>query len=803
MDAERWQKARTLFLAALELDDDARTSFLDGACGEDRALFDEIQGMLGGHGESRALALERRVVVATELATGTRIGAHRVVAPIGRGGMGDVYLAERDDDLYRQRVAIKVVRAGWGGGELALRFERERQILARLSHPHIAQLLDGGVMADGRPFLVMQYVEGVPITEYCDTHGLSVAARLELFGQVLDAVQFAHLNLVVHRDLKPGNILVTDDGNVKLLDFGIAKLLDPEGPREVAVTRTEVRVMTPDYAAPEQFRGAAITTVTDVYALGVLLYELLTGQRPYVLAERTPLEAERVVCEMAPRRPSTVEVDATAGASRGTTPRRLARRLRGDLDKIVMMALRKEPERRYGSVAALGEDVRRHLDDLPVRARADRLGYRLGKLLRRRRWAVMTTVVVALLIVGFAVAMTVQATRIARNAKALEAERDRVRLQVEKTTRVKTLVSDLFKVLDPDETEGTPGDRLEAASARIVDDLADQPDLQAELMDEVLTIYFNLGLYDAALDMARASLAVRETIYADADPELAWGVRRVGEALYVNSRFDEARVAYERALTLQRAALGDDDVELGRTLAQLGRLVRNGNELELADRYATEAVEILRATLGVDHADTVDALYQLAVIRARHHSHEVAEPLMREVLAVRRRTLAADDPLLAWTQVTTARFSSVLGRLDEAESLLLEALDIYRQRFVADHPDTSRAHLQLGRIHAARQEWTRAADLYRQAFESRRSSLGDEHSATLSAQLELAGALVALARYDEAETLVLDALPRRRRAYGMKHRFVRDDFETLVSLYDAWGKLAEADAARAELEALP
>ncbi|MEM1178588.1 MAG: serine/threonine-protein kinase [Acidobacteriota bacterium] len=808
MDAERWQRAQALFTEALDVEPAARAGFLEGECG-DAELVAEVLSLLAAHDGDGALEIESSLVSddgpAPDPLIGTQLGPHRLIRRLGRGGMGDVYLGERWDEQYRQRVAIKLVRPGLGG-DLASRLRTERQILARLDHPRIAPLLDGGVSADGRPYLVMPFVDGLPLTDYCQRRRPTVEQRLRLFLQVLEAVHFAHLHLVVHRDLKPGNILVTEGGDVKLLDFGIAKLLDPRAfDLATAVTRTEQRLMTPEYAAPEQIRGEAITTATDVYTLGVVLYELLAGQRPHRVTGRAPADVERLVCQTVPRRPSlavggedggapadgerpdTATVEARS-AERRTTPAKLRRRLRGDLDNIVMMALRHEPSRRYPSVEAMAEDLRRHLDGRPVTARRDTASYRLGKFVRRHRLAVAAAVAVMLLTLAFGVTTAIQLARVAEQAQALEAERDRVRLEEEKARRVKGLVGDLFKAMDPDEPGGSSSERLQVASDRLVADLADEPELQAELMDEVLTIYSNLGLYDAGVELATKSLEVRRRVFPEQDPAVAWGLLRLGEAYFLSSRFAEAEEFYREALALQRATLGPDHVDVARSLMRLSRLYRSGQNPGQSIAVAQEALDILRAHYGEWHGDVGDAWLHLALAQRYGPEPESAAPLLRRALDVQRATLGPEHPNVAWTLSTLAVSLVDGGELEEAETRLQEALQIQRRRYRDDHPDLSRTHLQLGRLYLARGELAKSEMSFREALTVRRRSLGDGHSATAAAMTQLARVLVRQGRFAEAEALLLEALPVRRSIYGTEHRFFRQSAKALADLYRTWRK---------------
>lgn len=422
MDEERYQRAKALFLEVCDLEPNEQMDILEKECAGDNELRLEVESLLVHHVGASDLIETAAAGPATRTGEDTvereRIGPYRVIYKIGEGGMGVVYLAVREDDKFKRRVAVKLLKRGMDTAAVLRRFDLERQLHAAMNHPGIARIYDGGETDDGLPYLVMEYVEGQPIDDYCDDHRLHIAERLELFGQVCLAVHYAHQNLVVHRDLKPSNILVTKDGAPKLLDFGIAKLLNPELALIVGdPTAPELRVMTPEYASPEQVRGNPITTASDVYSLGVLLYELMSGHRPYHLRSRIRAEIERVICEEEPENPSTsisrIEEDQSqppdttksitpesVAKVREGRPDRLRRRLRGDVDNIVLLAMRKEPQRRYASAKQMAEDIQRHLDGLPVIARADTFGYRSWKFVQRHRAGVAAGVIIALLLVG-------------------------------------------------------------------------------------------------------------------------------------------------------------------------------------------------------------------------------------------------------------------------------------------------------------------------------------------------------------------------------------------------------------------
>jgi eukaryotic-like serine/threonine-protein kinase len=498
MPEASWPRIKELFQSALEREPEAREAFLDEACGGDPALRREVLSLLASHHEAEGF-LEGSALQGSTW-EGRRVGAYRILGEVGRGGMGTVYRAARADDAFQKQVALKVVRGGQGSTDLANRFRAERQILARLDHPNIARLLDGGATDEGDPYLVMEYVPGRPIDVYCGERALGTAARIELFRAVCAAVQYAHQNLVVHRDLKPGNILVTEAGVPKLLDFGIAKVLADD--LTEAPTQTAFPALTPDYASPEQVRAEPVTTASDVYSLGVVLYEILTGHRPYRLRTAMPAEIVRVVCELQPEKPSTVvrriptteSTTATACPAPGTgseteDPRlqKLAGELEGDLDTIVLMALRKEPSRRYASVQELSNDLGRYLEGRPVLARPDTLAYRATKFVRRHKAAVTVAALVLLGLVGGIVATAAQA-RIAEGHR---------RKAEKRFSEVRTLArSFLFEIHDAlRDLKGSEPARetLVKRALEYLDGLAPEAGADAALLEELATSYERVG----------------------------------------------------------------------------------------------------------------------------------------------------------------------------------------------------------------------------------------------------------------------------------------------------------------------
>ena len=652
MSPDRYQQIKQIFQAVLEVETTARASYLTEACANDEELRHEVESLLTSHDDAGEFIEAPAVAALTPSdeeefvsAVGQRIGPYQVLREIGHGGMGTVYLAMRADDQFKKRVAIKLVRRGMGSDFIVRRFRHERQILASLDHPNIARLFDGGTTADGLPYFVMEYIEGLPIDEYCDQQQLATAARLELFRTVCAAVQHAHQNLVVHRDLKPGNILLTADGTPKLLDFGIAKLLNPELTGETMdVTMTGMKLMTPGYASPEQARGGTITTVSDVYSLGVVLYELLTGHRPYHVAALPPHEAMRIICEEQPSKPSTAvsknEVLTTSNSTstitpemvsrtRDSQPDKLRKRLSGDLDNIVLMAMRKEPSRRYVSVSQLAEDIRRHLSGLPVMARDDTFRYRSVKFITRHKFGVAAAMLISIALLGGMMTTLWQARK---------AER--------RFNDVRTLANSfMFEVHDAIEKlpGSTPARALLVKRAlEYLDSLAQESSSDITLQRELATayekvgqiqgdpFYANLGDINGAVQSYRKALLIRQALIQitprdeTVRAELAICFTHLGDVLGYSRNPNDGMESYHQALNLREQLVAEHSTRP--TLRE-----------ELATSYEVIG-DVLRK-----NGDSSGALEQFSKASAIYEEKVRQEPenkLARRALAVMYRKIA-------------------------------------------------------------------------------------------------------------------------------------------------------------------
>ena len=726
MSGAHWERLQELFHRALESAPDERASLLARECADDPALRAELERLLSAHDRAGGFIHEPAIAspgVALPVddepsMEGRRVGAYRLVRVLGRGGMGAVHLAERDDGGFEQRVAIKLIKRGMDSDQVLARFRAERQILASLDHPNIGRLLDGGTTEDGQPFFVMEYIDGQPIDVYADTHTLTITQRLELFLHVAAAVSYAHQQLIVHRDIKPLNLLVTADHVPKLLDFGIAKVLAPEAEAATA-TETGWRVLTPEYASPEQVEGRHATTVSDVYSLGVVLYELLTGRSPYRVKSRTPQDVATAVCTTEPDRPSAAVSGGGPPASRRTglaTDRvaatrsgsadRLRRRLRGDLDTIVLMALRKEPQRRYQSVEQLAVDIRRHLDGRPVRARPDTFRYRSGKFVRRNRLPLLAVTIVALTLVGGTVTTAWQA----RQARAAQARAERRFGDVRKLANA--LLFDYHDAIK-DLRGATPvRERLVRDALTYLDGLAREragdPALQRELASAYRRVGDvqggdpkGLGDTQGAVESYGKALQIVEELYRSDSSDVQVRQDHAALALALGSMVWErgdltaglAHARRARSLLEPLVASSPDDTDqrlrLHAAYDLLGQMSLEAGEIgqalefhhaDLRELERTRAAERrrpdVRRAISASYGHLADAQVEAADLPGALASHHKSLALREGLLAEFPDNAEYDR------QVGSSRYylADVLGRLGRWE----EALELYRTNLAAE-----------------------------------------------------------------------------------------------------------------------
>ena len=715
---------------ARELGPRERLSYVREACGADNTAIEQVL---------RALSAEERPEHAQEAGdpwstdrSGQVLWPWKLIRRLGGGGMSEVYLAERCGE-FKQLVAVKLVRPGLVSRTDYSRLRSERQILARLSHPNIARLLDGGTTDDGTPYLVMEYVDGVPIDVHCDRNRLTIRERLALFRVVCAAVHAAHQNLVIHRDLKPSNILVTKDGTLKLLDFGIAKLLEPQdAAHTVAITHAHVRVFTPGHASPEQVRGEPVTTATDVYLLGSLLYELLTGRRPFRVNQARYKEIERIICHetpplpsrvVCPRDPAEMPLAELYAHRRQSTPARLRRELEGDLDNILMMALRKEPSRRYASADELAADIRRYEAGQPVIARRDTWRYRTGKFLRRHAVAVSIAAAFVVLLAAFAATMTIQAHRIAQERSIAEQERRR-------SDEVARFLIHLFEVADPREARGeqiTAREILARGAERIDRELANQPHAQASLMETIGRVYLSLGLTDEARPQIEGSLALRRRLYAGDHPATASSLSALGKLELAEGRLEIARDLLQQSLDMNERLFGREHLAVAASLQHLGEVLKVMGEIDEAEAALRESLRLFSELEGPQSSQVASVMNELAQIMERRGDMAGAEDFYRRALQIDRRVLGDRHPQVAHNLHNLAVVLQAQGDLSGARPLFEESLALLRDVLGEEHPDTLDALGNYGRFLQATGELQRAEEVLRNALATGRKVRGENH----------------------------------------------------------------------------
>ncbi len=852
-----WNELEEILDRALELETEERSIFLNGldldaerrreldslilAAEEEPTLFDVPGKELWG-GEASSEAPET-------------VGPYRLLELLGKGGMGAVYLAERTDGVYSTRVAVKLLQGRWLDPEVVQRFRSEREILAALRHPNIARLLDGGATDDGRPYLVMEWVDGVPVDRWCETSQASVEDRLRLFVKVCGAVHTAHQNLVVHRDLKPGNILVTADGEPKLLDFGIAKLLDQAAlPRSGTETATGLTPMTPAYASPEQIAGGAVTTSTDVYALGVLLYELLSGRRPHQVAvDQGAFELLRAIREQEPTRPSQVVGSSSVESLLGLPKRKLARRLRGDVDHIVLKALEKDPIRRYPSAEQLAADLERHLDGLPVEASSAGFAYRAAKFIGRHRLAVTASALALSLLLGSLIALLLQ-------RQATFAERDRAELTTgflvsqfhdadpfaESAPRtVRALLDRSVERLGTMDAPAAVQIDLEAAMGRAylgLGELATARNLlenaiagqsrdgDREGLFQSLILLSELeveaGRPQQALDAARRamelaqgpreeSLALTRSAHAeqrrghfrDAEPlfqsaydlappggreraELQW---KMGMLLREDGRYDEAEIFLRGALELLKELWGPNHPRTTRAGLSLGILAGDRGDFDQARELLSAADHALETHLGPSHPERIAVWVHSARVERLAGDLDPAETLLRRALVALRAQTSESDPRLAEAAAEMGNLLSIRRRFDEAEPLLQEALTMRRGIHGERHPEVAESLEHMGMLHVRRGEDEQAIESFAQAYTVIAATLGPGHPLCGVYLRHQGNAWLRLERYEQA----LEVLEQ---AQGVLEPRLGSSNNHVAALHNSLGyahhQLGELDAGR-------
>jgi eukaryotic-like serine/threonine-protein kinase len=763
MDTARLQRIQGLFLEAADLPETELGAFLDTACGDDNALRAEVLAMLredaqGGSLLDGDLSQMARDILSESAASHfpKQLGPYRLLRMLGEGGMGVVFLAERDD--LGSLVAIKILRDAWLSPARRERFALEQRTLAQLNHPSIARLYDAASLPDGTPWFVMEYVEGVPITEYCRAHASSIKERLRLFRSACEAVQYAHGHAIIHRDLKPSNILVRSDGTVGLLDFGIAKQLDDLG-QPVDQTRTELRLMTPAYAAPEQLRGERVGVYTDVYALGVILYELLAGSAPFDLSSRTPAEAERIIAEKEPQRPSV--------AARSEP-------LNDDLDVLCLTAMHKDPDRRYRSTEALIRDVDHYLAGEPLEARPDTWSYRVGKFARRNRRAVIATALAVAAVAALIVFFTVRLA-MARNTAVAA---------VERMQRVQQFMLNLFSGGD---SSAGPAEGLKAVTLidrgiKEAQTLKGEPQMQTELYLTLGGIEQKLGNLPKADQRFNAALT-------PGNPQslVALGLLRVDQA-----RLDDAERLIREGLSKATAQRPRDDRAIAKATAALGKVLEAKGSYAQAIPVLEDAVK-LESVPGSNPLDTAASLKELADTQFYAGHYDICESLTQRSLAIHRQVLGERHPLLADDLINLGAVQFERGQYVSAERWYRQALDINESWYGHDHPETASTLSMLGRTLVFQKRYDEAVNLVEQALAIQERVYGPSHPKVANVLNELGTVALQRDQFEEAASRFTRMVAIYKSAYGEHHYLYGLALSNLASVYLAQNKFAQAE----------
>jgi serine/threonine-protein kinase len=835
LDPETWRRVDEILDVVLERPADERAAYLDDACADEPELRSHVEALLEAD-ESAGEFLEESAdrfagTLLDDLAppddglpAGTHVGPWRVLRLLGRGGMGTVHLAERADGAYQQETALKVVRAGLDSGAIRSRFLLERQILAGLKHPGIAGLLDGGVTDEGLPWFALEYVDGEPITTWADRQRLDVDARLRLMIDVCAAVAYAQRHLVVHRDLKPSNVMVTTDGQVKLLDFGIAKLFG--GDEDEGLTRDGSRLLTPEYAAPEQLRGDPVTTATDVWALGCILHELLAGVHPFEGRRRGTGELERAILEEPSRQlaRAVTGADDTVARTRSTSLGKLKATLSGDLSNICGRALEKSPEQRYASAEALREDLVRHRAGLPIEARAPSVTYRLRKYVSRNRLAVVAGIALFVALVAGLATTSWQARRADREAR--------------QATEVKEFLVGLFDAADPEEARGrevTAAEIVDLGTERIDRELADAPGVQAELLRILGRIQLNLGNYSKSRLLFEQSLEVQRDLRGNDDPNsiralvdlgsihhlmsddpladsllveavsrarrhppgnggLARALVALADSRKSQARYEEAEALYREAIDLDRREFGDRHPEVSTDRNNLATLLSaTGREQEALELHR-DLLAIRRETLPPDHPTTANTLSNLGETLIDLGEYEEAEQVLEEAAAMRRRIYGGSHPRLA----TTLRHLALLHRkrddLDGARALLEESLAMSRAHHGDVHEDVASCLNELAINAFYREDLDEAADRFAESLALFEQILPEGHPTLLTLMNNLATVAMSAGDIDRAEASYVRLLGMRREKLGDVHTDVAQAWIAVGNVHVHRGRWTEAVA---------
>jgi eukaryotic-like serine/threonine-protein kinase len=842
MTPELWKRIKEIFETALEKNLNDRKAYLDTECAGDPSIRSEVDSLLLAH-RSTTKFLETQIIntdffsesdAESDPLLGKEFRSYKIEKRIGSGGMASVYLASRIDKEFEKKVAIKFIKRGMDTDEIIKRFKTERNALANLDHPNIGMILDGGTTDDGLPYFIMEYIDGKPIDEFCADKKLSIKERLILFRKVCEAVQYAHQNLIVHRDLKPSNILVNEDGHPKLLDFGIAKILSSDDSKEeTKLTKIGTRIMTLEYASPEQVKGAKITTASDIYSLGVMLYELLTGCRPYKFKDRPPNEAEKIITSEHPVKPSSAvkyfnsenENDEELRISfdpknwKEENSSRLSKHLAGDLDNIILMALRKEPERRYSSVSQFSEDIKRYLKALPVHAHKDSIGYRTTKFIRRHKIAVASSAVIFILLITSIILVAWQAN-VAAN------ERDKALLEAEKAEQINIFLNEMLSAVDPEKygKDVKVSEVLDEASKKISTDLRPYPEIEADVRTTIGITYQNLGLYEEGKVHLQRAYDIRDSLFGPAHYKTAYSSKNL--ALLLHYQWDDnAREYYEKSIRLLRQNAPYPDKALAEALNDYGTLLTELYEFEEAEKIQRESLKMYMDLYGhrskdvaaglnnlgltlhsIGNLDSAEKYYResgeinkfihgeeslpvsynlnnLAFVFNERGNGIAAESLFTAAYEIRKNSLGEDHPATINTKYNRAAQRFQLGRLSEAEIDLTDCLNKWKKKLPEDHVYIANAYAYLGKVQNEMDRLLEAEANLKKAVRIRKGTYPEGNEMIVKTENDLANSYILQKRYVEAERLLLKNMSLVDEDEANKKIIIN----LMVKLYKAWG----------------
>lgn len=806
MPHQNWQIIKQIFSDALEIPESERKKFVIEACGENKQLLEEVQSLLAAHENPGPLDkspenLKQSLLgsLRTQSYKNQVIGNYKIIKRLEDGGMGSVFLAKRSDGQFDQHVALKLLRTGFVTDTQNQRFLAERQILASLIHKNIARLVDGGITQNGQPWFAMEYVKGLPIDEYCDKNQLTIKERLRLYKDVCNAVQFAHQKLIVHRDLKPSNIFVEEDGTVKLLDFGIAKALKPDDilRGRMPVTKTGLLPLTPAYASPEQIRGESITTASDIYQLGILLYELLTGSTPYNVSGRSPSEIEHIICETTPGRPSAAVTKNPDGHSamtpqkisavRKTDPAKLQRLLKDELDIIVLKAMHKDPGRRYESAGHFASDIDNFLQGKPVFAHPDSMLYRGQKFIQRHKTSFFSSAAIILLLIGYTVTITYHSQR-------TESALEQAQQESEKAEQVIEYLMDMFEASDPSESLGenvTARQLLENGISQ-AEQLQEQPEVQAQMIDLTGRVYMNLGEYGKADELLNRGYQIRENHFTPPHNDIAESLHNLGilswnrgdysqaenylrnalqmeRQLYKGThesvsnttmslaivlkelgKFEEAEPLYKQALEMDREIFGEKHEFVANDLNNFGNFLESQGDYEGAREYYLKSLELYRELLGNKHPSVAGSLTNLGRISERMGEVNKSVDYHMEALQIRKKVFDEQHPDVAESLYELGSVLLDIEKYDEAELHLKQSLAIQKSALDPLHPDISQTLNSLGVLMGRTENYEASEQYYRESLKLTQQQLGETHSDAGITMNNLGLALIRQQKYDEA-----------------------------------------------------